>query len=411
MRQSADDNDDTIPLTRRRPELPPAFPQPRLAIPRSGRVPAWTLAIPAALLVAVVAGGWLIWPPAAPEQQAAPLRTAISPVPIAPPVLPPPQAPGVAAVKPAPRGKTAEAQAPIPAASTPTVKPHVEAETPEPLLGQHEFPIHIADEQQVLDHRPTEAEPALTIFRFAQNPRILVLDFTSLRDQGRMLNRAAAFAEKSGLPHDRLLTDSELDTAIRAGGDTPETFYYGHDYGASSLARFFALADRDGVGLLSDEVELRRLLRQNGWFERDARAGLISIPQAGADKNVTMEARGTILHHELSHGEYFTNPHYAAFVHHFWTQSLTSAERERIRHHLRSLGYDASLDDVMENEAQAYLMFTGSPTFFSPDMVGMSTTRLWELRTGFFRSMPSGWLHDSLGRFLTANGVAASERR
>ena len=68
--------------------------------------------------------------------------------------------------------------------------------------------------------------PSLTVFRFADNPRILVLDFASLHEQGKMLNRVAAFVEKAGLPHDRVLTDGELEPAIRAQGDTVETFYY-----------------------------------------------------------------------------------------------------------------------------------------------------------------------------------------
>ena len=77
------------------------------------------------------------------------------------------------------------------------------------------------------------------MFRFADNPAILVLDFASLHEQGKMLNRVAAFVEKARLPHDRVLTDSELDAAIQAKGDTVETFYFGHDYAAASLARFF----------------------------------------------------------------------------------------------------------------------------------------------------------------------------
>jgi hypothetical protein len=71
------------------------------------------------------------------------------------------------------------------------------------------------------------------------------------------------------------------------------------------------------------------------------------------------------------------------------------------------LGYDAALDDVMENEAQAYLMFTDSPKFFTPDMFGLSKTRLADLRNGFFRTMPVGWLRDSLGQTLNINKAAA----
>jgi hypothetical protein len=271
-----------------------------------------------------------------------------------------------------------------------------------------EFSIGTATEQQILDHVPGEGAPDPTIFRFKANPGILVLDFASLLDQGRMLNRVAALAEKNGLPHDRLLSDTELDNAIRAGGDTVETFYYGHDYGTPELVLFFALASRDKVRLVTDEDRLGRLIRQGGWFEPNAHAALISIPQVGADAHVTRSARASILHHELSHGEYFTNPIYAAFVHRFWTQTLTMAERERITRHLHSLGYDAALDEVMENEAQAYLMFTDSAEFFNPGMIGMSKARLSELRNGFFHAMPAGWLRDSLGQVLNLSKTATT---
>src|SRR5215831_15291531 len=102
------------------------------------------------------------------------------------------------------------------------------------------------------------------------NPAILVLDFASLRRQGLMLNRVAALIEKAAEPRDRVLSDGELDQAIRAHGDTVETYYYGHDYRASDLARFFALADRDGVRLTAEEQTLRSLLRQERFLEPGA---------------------------------------------------------------------------------------------------------------------------------------------
>jgi hypothetical protein len=64
----------------------------------------------------------------------------------------------------------------------------------------------------------------------------------------------------------------------------------------------------------------------------------------------------------------------------------------------------------MENEAQAYLMFTDSSDFFTPEMIGMSKTRLTELRSGFFRGMPAGWLRDSLGRSLSGNKTAGAAK-
>ena len=95
------------------------------------------------------------------------------------------------------------------------------------------------------------------MFRFASNPKILVLDFASLLTQGRMLNRVAALVEKSGLPHDRVMTSFEIAAAIKASGDTVETFYYGHDYDAASVIRFFALADRDNIRLDPEEDRTR----------------------------------------------------------------------------------------------------------------------------------------------------------
>ena len=56
-----------------------------------------------------------------------------------------------------------------------------------------EFQIKTATEDEIGQHIPT----ALTVFRFADNPHILVLDFASLHEQGKMLNRMAAFVEKA----------------------------------------------------------------------------------------------------------------------------------------------------------------------------------------------------------------------
>ena len=270
-----------------------------------------------------------------------------------------------------------------------------------------EFNFATASEQQILDHVPAPGASDPTVFRFAPNPRILVLDFASLREQGQMLNRVAALVEKSGLPHDRVMTGYEIAAAIRANGDTVETFYYGHDYDAGSVIRFFALADRDNIRLAREEDRLGRLIREAGWFEPNTQAALISVPQVGADAHVTRAARATILHHELSHGEYFTNPAYVAFVHQFWTQTLTAAERDRIRGYLRSAGYDQELEEVMENEAQAYLIFTDGAEFFAPQLIGMTQARLTELRSLFFRTMPAGWLRDSARQAPVLNPVAA----
>jgi hypothetical protein len=266
------------------------------------------------------------------------------------------------------------------------------APAPTPPAPPPGLPIQTATEQEILRHVPT----GLTVFRFADDQRILVLDFASLHEQGMMLNRVAALVEKAGQPRNRVLSDGELAAAIRGDGDTPETYYYGHDYSAASLRRFFALADDAHLPLDPQEETLRRLLHQVDWFNPDANAGLISIPAVGADANVTLSARGTILHHELSHGMFFGDPDYASFVHAFWETALSGEERGGVRRFLGSEGYDTNYEELMYNEMQAYLMFTRDPEFFTPERAGMTTPRLADLQTQFLRGMPTGWLREAL---------------
>ena len=257
----------------------------------------------------------------------------------------------------------------------------------------------------------TEAEidrnnsASLTVFRLAEQPHILVLDFASLHRQGKMLNRVAAFVEKNGLPHDRVVSESELDAVIRAGGGTAETFYFGHDYSAQSLRRFFVSADNQGVQLNPEEEKLRALLRHEGWFQPGVAAGLISVPAVGSDPRITASVRSTILRHELSHGEFFSNPQYTAYVHEFWQSALTEGERAAVRAFLKREGYDPGDEELMYNEMQAYLMFTRDPLFFTPRMVGMTQERLSAIQAAFLSGMPDGWLRHTLASY--DGGVSA----
>jgi TIR domain len=294
---------------------------------------------------------------------------------------------------------------PVSQVSAPSVSPIA---TPVPTVAPPaEFRFETADETEIRDHVPT----GLSLFRFALNPQIVVLDFASLREQGLMLNRVAALVEKVGLPRDRVLSDTELDSAIRAGGDTVETFYYGHDYSAAELARFFATADQDGVHLNPEEEMLRLILRQLRWFAPGVHAGLVSIPKVGANEQVTYAAHRTILHNELAHGEYFSNPAYAAFVHQFWTTALTPEEHDNVRRFLGSEDYDTSINELVEDNMQAYLMFSRDPAFFTPAMVSMTAARLADLQTAFLRDMPSGWLHDMLATSLLVQQLTPTTAR
>jgi hypothetical protein len=250
--------------------------------------------------------------------------------------------------------------------------------------------VRVGTEAEIRDNRAVD----LDVFRFAANPRILVLDFASLKRQGAMLNRVAAMIEKQGQPRDRALDNAELDRVIRADGDTPETFYYGHDYGAGDLARFFAAVDRQNIALTDDEIWLRALLRQEGLDKPGANGALISIPAQSSTTNIDATTRATILHHELSHGEFFTNPLYAAWTLRFWHEVLSNADRAAFTKFLVSEYYDPALTELLANETQAYLMFSPDPRFFRPDLVGMDETGIAALRKLFRDGMPAGWLRD-----------------
>jgi uncharacterized tellurite resistance protein B-like protein len=245
-----------------------------------------------------------------------------------------------------------------------------------------------ADEAAILAAHPT----ALEVYRFRAAPQVLVLSFPALLQQGEMLDRIGAFVEKAGLPRERVLADAELDAAIRQSGDTKESYYYGHDYRAADMARFFAVADRDGVVLNTEEMRLRALLMQQGMLAPGAVSALITIPPETGASAIDAAARATILRHELSHGLYFTDKAYAAYALKFWETRLSDTQRAGFRGFLGNEGYDTANEDLMLNEAQAYLVHTADPRFFRPDVVGLSAAQAAALRQEFLNGMPKGWL-------------------
>jgi hypothetical protein len=271
------------------------------------------------------------------------------------------------------------------------VAPDQVVERPAPPPAPDPARIATATEAEILANRA----PDLVVRRLADNPAILVLDFPTLARQGRMLNRIAALVEKSGLPRDRVLDDAALAAAIEADGGSADTFYYGHNYRAADVARFFLLADRDGVRLNEEEERLRALADRLGWLETATPGAVVSIPAQGAEPWLDAAARATMLRHELSHGEFFTNPAYAALTWRFWREMLTEAERARLRDMLAHAAYDPALEEVMANEAQAFLFHTPDERFFSASTIGFAPQRLAELRAAFVAEMPPGWLRDA----------------
>jgi hypothetical protein len=247
------------------------------------------------------------------------------------------------------------------------------------------------------DTRPPLADEAallaaptgqFTLWRFGADPDIVVAIFSSLHEQAMALNRVAAFVERPGVSRDHILDDGALRAVIGQAQESFDTYYYGHDYRAADLARFFATAARDGLALHDAERALKTRLDAAGFFKPDAQAALISLPPRG-EGMLDPAARATILHHELAHGAYFTDPRYAAYVVKFWN-GLTEQERGAFRRYLGQQGYDMANDDLMRNETQAYLMFTGDPRMFDITRLGLPEAE--DLRRTFLSGLQLAWL-------------------
>jgi hypothetical protein len=241
----------------------------------------------------------------------------------------------------------------------------------------------IASQDDILAHRAA----APTMFRLDANTRIFVADFPNLDRQGAAFNRTAALIEKAGLPRDRLLDDAALAAAIARSGDTAATYYYGHNYRGRDLERFFALADRDGIALTPDERWLREeVARIRRLVPAPAEFAVISVP--GLEERVDEAMRRAILQHEIGHGHFFTDARFAAHVERVWRETFTEAERTGFRAFLAREGYDPGIEEVMVNEAMAYLIFTPDPRFFTPSHAGLTDARADVLRAALREGAP-----------------------
>jgi len=237
--------------------------------------------------------------------------------------------------------------------------------------------VPVLDEAALLAH----AAPVPRLFRLRENPLVFILDFPSLDEQGAAMNRLAALVEKAGQPRDRLLDDAGLARAISESGDSAATYYYGHNYRASDIDRFFALAWRDRIALTPGEEWLRLQHATARELVGDVDFAMLSVP--AVERRVDIAMRAAILHHEIGHGHFFTRPSFAAHVNRIWREVFTEAERAAFRRFLSSEGYDQQLEEVMVNETMAFTAFTPDRRFFNAGMVGLTEARLQALRTAF----------------------------
>ena len=238
--------------------------------------------------------------------------------------------------------------------------------------------------------------------RLALNPKILVIEFPTLAAQGQAMNRLGALVEKHKAPRDRVLSNEQLARFIQESGDNTETFYLGHDYPAEAVARFFTLAVNQQMRLNPDEIRLGQLLlfskllreendRLSASPERMAVVSFSGVqpdnPRTPIDETIDTARREAVLRHELSHGEFFTNTAYRDHCWRFW-QQLSDEDRAGFRRFLTRLDYDPLNEELMVNEAQAFLMHTPDLRSFSARDLGVPQARLDSLRARFREGMP-----------------------
>jgi len=242
----------------------------------------------------------------------------------------------------------------------------------------------------------------LTVWQLAENNKIYVFDFHGLVTQGKTFNRITHLTEQiqanAGYP--RVLTTDEFIKYMDSLRRTQADFAFGHDLLVSELVLFYNLADRDKIDLLPEEIVLRTFLLDQGlikvWrnFYQSVQSDVVilSIPQEQPHTEgtppVSKLARQAIFLHELSHGEYYTNPHFAAYCRLFWNQSLNDAQRRAFVNLFKKYNYNTASGELMVNEMQAYLMFTPDPQSFSASKLGVTEGELASMRDMFRRGRP-----------------------
>ena len=254
-----------------------------------------------------------------------------------------------------------------------------------------------ADFSQVFDSRTGE----LTVWQMAENPSIYIFDFPGLTYQGRSFNRITQFTEQQTTePYPKVLSNQELARYVEAARRTQADFAFGHDVLISELVQFFNFALRDKVELNPEEIVIREFLMEQGlvrfWrgFYQAMKPGVVvlAIPQTqdrkATEPMVSPGARYAILLHELAHGEYYANPHYAKYCQRFWYETMTENQRELFKRFLANFNYVVNNEELLINEMQAYLMFTPDPKSFSARKLGVSDAELQSLRETFRRGSP-----------------------
>jgi len=243
-------------------------------------------------------------------------------------------------------------------------------------------------------------------FQLQSNLNIFILDFSNLEEQGHTMNRLALLIEASNAPKDLVVNDQEMRKLVLETNQNIATLYLGHDVETKSLARFFNLALKNDIQLNQHEYKLKNTLLKNqilsfndGIYHAIENKVLVTIskiqkdnPSSQQDETITKVMRQYILQHEISHGEYFTNKEYSYYCQEFWKKNLNDAQRESFRDYLDNKYYDKNQEDLMINEFQAYLVYTGtklSDLFDKGKLKNMTVDEVVKIRNNFILGSPS----------------------
>lgn len=255
----------------------------------------------------------------------------------------------------------------------------------------------IADFNTILAAKSDE----LNVWQYSLNTDIYIFDFPNLTQQGRAFNRITQLTEQFNEPYKRVLTDQEMEGYLNSIRRTQANMAFGNDVLVSELVLFFNLAENDKVELNPEELMLRNFAISQGlikvWrkFYQAVQPNVVflSIPQIqekrAGEPRVNELARRTVFTHEISHGEYYTNPHYAKYCTHFWYNVLNDAQRNVFKVFLSKYNYSLNEEELLINETQAYLLFTPDPSSFSAEKLGITNEELEGMRKAFRKGMPA----------------------
>ena len=291
-------------------------------------------------------------------------------------------------------------QKPIPVVETPPPPLRIQSTAPAPVAVP---PVETHKPQPGLVSVATVLNSHLKdwlIGTLDTNPDVLVICFPKLSEQAVTMNRLAAYLEKASAPRNRLLNDAELKSIIARAGDLPETFYLGHDYRMSDVARFFDQAQQQQLILQPQEQRLLAMLTSAGYIKKSAHyevadaakdsKALITVSQlTPADLRLLNFAQNdkilsaAILAHEIGHGEFLTREAYHRQSWSFWKSVLTENERTKWKILLKGLDYDLGNEELVVNETQALLLHTPDTRVFNAAHLLISEQELSRQRIRF----------------------------